>query len=483
MSLLAQDTAERNMAAAAEFLNKQDEWAELREPEQFFDLSLDIGGTAAAEVLAVDELRAYVVVHSTLLGRPRGGQTWSPHVTPESVRAKGVTMTPKNAIDPDAAYTFGSGKTGVRVPESYGAFMRDMNVGRAQRLTLVRDVEGAFIRAALGKGAISPDIGPRTYTFAPDEGTNGLHMAAAVEVVEAETGLWVPAIATAKPVGIDPNGEPYRKGGVEGRNEATGRGLVDFLRWRILNSEPLMEKIARGENITVGLDGFGGVGSWIYETLKVHMQEDPILSRCTIAGIADATGTYYDENGVQVMDFKTLRGIEEAEGATPDLSFASRNVQKSTKDSRDVLTMDVDVLLVASIANRICSNEDLQEYPAETRFGVSANRIKAKYLIEGGNGSITYRGQEELTANGVVIDTGIGANSAGAAISWDEHNFGLVLAQNPDTPTPTLDITRAHTDAAMERRAQAVEDFARTYNVSHPQAAYILALSRLLEAA
>jgi glutamate dehydrogenase (NAD(P)+) len=392
-------------------------------------------------------------------------------------------MTPKNAIDPNDDFVFGSGKNGVRVPQELGQFMRSMKVGLGDKLRVVGDIEHAFVREALGAGAISAEIGPRSYTFAPDEGTSSFHMAAVVNSVETETGLWVPAIATAKPTGLGPDGEPHRRGGIEGRNEATGRGIVDMLKSRVLGSERLMEKIARSEDVTVGLDGFGGVGSWVYESLMMHMRDDPILSRCSITGIADATGTYFDKDGVKIMDIPVLRGLEVAEGATPDLSFASRNPERTSKDSRDVLTMDLDVLIVASVANRICSAQDMSTHPDETRFGVTADQVKAKYVIEGGNGSITHAGQDELEARGVIVDTGIGANSAGAAGSWIEHNFGLELMNNPLATAPTLEETRQDIDAAMLRRFRVIEKCATDNKISRPLAAYVVAMSKLLDAA
>lgn len=470
-ALLARETIERNIDEASEFLKlTPSECRDLREPEEVFELTLNIGRTAASKIADTDELKAWIVVHDTRLGRPRGGMSATPGVSQESVSAKGASMTPKNALDPDPEYQYGSGKTGIRTNERIFGFLRDRNVSVEDKKAVIGPIMYAFVGEGLYTGALSPNIGPRSYTFAPDEGTSPLWMSAGVKAMETHTGLWVPALATAKPVD---------EAGVEGRGEATGRGEIVTLREVIKSNPRLREKLYMGEEITMVLHGFGNVNSYAWETLLAERENDEILSGVRVVGAADHTGAYFNQDGIELADMAYLRGLEKAEGTIMALDYAIRGKHQYSKDPRTLLSRECDVIMTAARPNTIATRSDRSRFPLLYRESILAENIRASVVIEGGNGSITFDAQKELASANVEIATGAQANSAGSMISWDESRYGLRLMEDPEAEAPTLEETRETIRKGMARRYDAVRECATAENIPMPQAAFVVALTHL----
>lgn len=480
MSALALDTATRNMEAGANLIGiSQQDQAAMFTPEQRHELHLDLRGTTAAEVTGEDEMVAYVAIQPRKFGVPRGGLTYGPYVTDQSVESNSVLMRPKNAGDPKPTERFDALKMGIRGSGKLLEFIQASNVHRDRKLEAIHDVMFQLVAQGFEDRAFDERMRPQDASTAPDGGTNGHWMAAIVDSAEIVTGRWLPALATAKPYGIDPLRErAYRPGGIEVRIEATSRGTVEAMRSGIEKIPQLMEIINKGGFIRLGIDGYGGVGSWIHQLLVEDYAEDPILSRVIVTGLSDKTGAYVDAGGVRVMDFKTMRGMEAIEGATPTLEFACPD-RPVSKSSNDLLTGDFDILVVASMANRIATAEDVQEYPEETRFSVPPEKIKAKYVVEAGNNSITFRSQNVLHKRDIVIDTGIYVNSQGAAASKKEYDYGKRLMVDSKATPPSLEVCREDLAASMRRRDEAITAFAQENGVDRVLAAYAVAAAYL----
>src|SRR5258706_13748517 len=93
---------------------------------------------------------------------------------------------------------------------------------------------------------IMPIIGPNQDIPAPDAGTDGQIMAWILDTYSMMVGYQALGVVTGKPVSV---------GGSVGREEATGRGVVNILR-KVL---PTQNKQLEGTRIAV--QGFGNVGS------------------------------------------------------------------------------------------------------------------------------------------------------------------------------------------------------------------------------
>ncbi|HEX6986048.1 MAG TPA: Glu/Leu/Phe/Val dehydrogenase dimerization domain-containing protein, partial [Planctomycetaceae bacterium] len=167
----------------------------------------------------------YRVQHDEARGPMKGGLRYHPEVDADEVLALASLMTWKTAV---VNVPYGGAKGGISVNT------KDLSQGELERLTRkfvdqIRDV-----------------IGPDKDIPAPDMGTNAQVMAWIMNQYGKYHGF-NPAVVTGKPVELH---------GSEGREEATGRGVVTV-------ACALLEKAKRDvSRTTVALQGFGNVGSY-----------------------------------------------------------------------------------------------------------------------------------------------------------------------------------------------------------------------------
>lgn len=156
---------------------------------------------------AVHVIRAFIVRHNDALGPAKGGIRMTADVTLDDVTGLAMEMTWKCAL---IGVPFGGGKSGI--------------VADGRRLcpfdkeTIIR----SFTRSAVRH------IGPLLYVPAPDMGTNQTDMGYIKDTISYSAGH-----STTQ--GCYVTGKPVLLGGIPGRREATGRGLVHVL-CRRLNS-------------------------------------------------------------------------------------------------------------------------------------------------------------------------------------------------------------------------------------------------------
>ncbi|HLV80080.1 MAG TPA: Glu/Leu/Phe/Val dehydrogenase, partial [Chthonomonadaceae bacterium] len=166
----------------------------------------------------------YRVQHNVARGPSKGGIRYSPQTDIDEVRALAMWMTWKCAI---VDIPFGGAKGGVLCDPKV------LTPQELERLTRRYTSE------------ISIVIGPDTDIPAPDMGTNAQTMAWMMDTYSMTRGRTVPAVVTGKPVAI---------GGSEGRNEATGRGIVFITR------EAAKEFGQELKGLRIAIQGFGNVG-------------------------------------------------------------------------------------------------------------------------------------------------------------------------------------------------------------------------------
>jgi glutamate dehydrogenase (NAD(P)+) len=183
-------------------------------------------------------------------------------------------------------------------------------------------------------------------------------------------------------------GKPLTIGGSLGREEATARGALFCIR------EAVAKKDLRLEGMSVAVQGFGNVGSYLAKFLA----EDG----AKVIAISDSQTGLHNPNGIDVQaalahkrQNGTLGGLKGAEAITND----------------ELLLLDCDVLAPCALEQVITE--------------VNAPQVKARIVCEGANGPVTPAADEILEEKGIMILPDILANAGGVIVSYFEWVQGL----------------------------------------------------------
>jgi glutamate dehydrogenase (NAD(P)+) len=220
-----------------------------------------------------------------------------------------------------------------------------------------------------------PLISPQSDIPAPDMGTDSQVMAWIMDTYSMTVGYSVPAVVTGKPLGI---------GGSEGRTVATGRGVV------ICMVESLKRNGYSNINeLSVVVQGFGNVGS----NAAAYAHELGFK----VVAVSDVYGGIYDPNG---LDIPSVLAHSDQTGSLrgyPDSEFVTND---------ELLLLPCDILIPAAMEGQITAR--------------NANKIKARFIVEGANGPTTPEADDILDERGVVIVPDILANAGGVVVSYFE---------------------------------------------------------------
>ncbi len=218
-------------------------------------------------------------------------------------------------------------------------------------------------------------IGPEKDIPAPDMGTNEKTMAWIMDTYSNYFGYAIPGVVTGKPVAL---------GGSLGRKEATGAGVA----YTIFNT---IKKISNSsQNVyDIAVQGFGNVGSNAAKFLYNAGHK--------VIAVSDISGGLYNKNGINVDDLiayaeqnRTIKGYKDAEEIT----------------NEELLELECDFLVPCAKENVITKE--------------NADKIKAKYIVEGANGPITNEADDILNSRKIPVVPGILANAGGVTVSYFE---------------------------------------------------------------
>ena len=310
---------------------------------------------------------AYRVEHSQHKKPVKGGIRYSEFVTQDEVMALAALMTYKCAI---VNVPFGGAKGGVRLnPRKY-------TPEQLERITR------RYTAELISKGFIGPGID----VPAPDYGTGEREMAWIADTYDAFHPGEIDNLACV-------TGKPVSQGGIRGRREATGRGLIYGLRELFKHTDELKkQKLSPGlQGKTVIVQGLGNVG---YHA-AMFLEED---DGCKIIGIAEYEGGLYNPKGIHVRDVFQYRKKTGSIVGFPDAKFIKR--------ASDLLEIECDILVPAALENQITME--------------NAHRVKCKVLAEGANGPTTTGAEEVLLKKGVLIVPDIYLNAGGVTVSYFE---------------------------------------------------------------
>jgi glutamate dehydrogenase (NAD(P)+) len=304
-------------------------------------------------------------VHSEHLEPVKGGIRYSPAVSASEVEAMAALMTFKNAV---IDVPFGGSKGGLKIdPSKYSE--EDLE-----------KITRRFTEELVKRGLISPSLN----VPAPDMGTGKKEMAWIADEYKRLNPHDINAFACV-------TGKPENMGGVDGRTEATGRGIFFALR-AFFNSKDVKKTKINGplKSQKIIIEGLGKVGFFAARALSEHGSK--------IVGIIEKNVSFYNAKGLNVKDIKDWL---DNSGDIKDCPFGA-----DIKTRDEVFASDCDIFIPAATEGTV--TEQNQE------------QIKAKVICEAANGPLTSRADHYLNKRGVLIIPDLYANAGGVAVSYFE---------------------------------------------------------------
>ncbi|WP_316015543.1 Glu/Leu/Phe/Val dehydrogenase [Roseobacter sp. HKCCA0434] len=315
----------------------------------------------------IQTFTGYRAVHSEHMEPVKGGIRYASNVHQDEVEALAALMTYKCAL---VETPFGGSKGGLAIDP------RDWEEDELERIT--RRFAYELIKRDL--------IHPSQNVPAPDMGTGAREMAWIADQYRRMHTTDINARACV-------TGKPLNAGGIEGRVEATGRGvqyaLREFFRHPTDVAKAGMEGKLDGKRVVV--QGLGNVG---YHAAKFLSEQDGCLVTC----IMERDGAIMDEAGLNVEDVRAhilkTGGVKGFPGSTFEENGAKG------------LELDCDILVPAALEGVINLS--------------NARDVKAKLIIEAANGPVTAGADEILRERGCVIIPDMYANAGGVTVSYFE---------------------------------------------------------------
>lgn len=228
-------------------------------------------------------------------------------------------------------------------------------------------------------------IGPAIDVPAPDLGTGAREMAWIADTYMAFHPESINAFGCV-------TGKPLSQSGIEGRTEATGKGVAIGIR-EALNLKDEMEKVGLSPGVkgkSVIVQGLGNVGYYA----ALYLEEEG----AKIIGIAEHDGGLFNANGLNIEKVSQHKLEHGTVNGFPDAT--------AVENSADLLEYDCDILVPAALENQITEE--------------NAGRIKAKVIGEAANGPITRAAEKILLEKGVFIIPDIFLNAGGVTVSYFE---------------------------------------------------------------
>ncbi|MEO0358744.1 MAG: Glu/Leu/Phe/Val dehydrogenase, partial [Pseudomonadota bacterium] len=315
----------------------------------------------------IQTFTGYRAVHSEHMEPVKGGIRFSMGVNQDEVEALAALMTYKCAL---VEAPYGGSKGGLCIDP------REWEEDELERIT--RRFAYELIKRDL--------INPSQNVPAPDMGTSEREMAWIADQYQRmhTTDINGPACVTGKPVGA---------GGIQGRTEATGRGvqyaLQEFFRHDHDVAKAGLSGTLDGKRIVV--QGLGNVG---YHAAKFLSQEDGAL----ITAIIERDGAIHADAGLDVDAVRDWIAEHQGVKGFPGADY--------TADGSALLEADCDVLIPAALEGVIHKG--------------NAAQIKAPLIIEAANGPVTAGADDFLKAKGTIIIPDMYANAGGVTVSYFE---------------------------------------------------------------
>jgi glutamate dehydrogenase (NAD(P)+) len=362
------------------------------------------------------------VQHNDARGPNKGGIRFHPAETIDTVRALATWMTWKCAV---VDIPLGGGKGGVIVDPA------TLSPGEKERL----------VRGWVNQ--MWKNIGPRQDVPAPDVGTNPQMMGWMMDEYSKLAGQFTPGVITGKPVG---------NGGSLGRTEATGYGVIQTVREALkhLNLDP--------KNCKAAFQGFGNVAQYAAIGF-IEFLGGSVVCVSYWDREDRVSYTVYKEDG---FDPHFLMSITDQYGSID--KNKAKEAGYAIEPGEAWITKEVDVLIPSALEGQINAESVHQISP------------RVKVLAEGANGPTTPEADEILKQKGIFLIPDFLCNAGGVTVSYFE------AVQNDMNFYWTKEEVLNREDEKMTAAFHAVLDMAIKENVNMRDAAYMVAIARVVKA-
>jgi glutamate dehydrogenase (NAD(P)+) len=365
--------------------------------------------------------RGFRVQHNDARGPNKGGIRFHPQETVDTVRALAMWMTWKCSV---VDIPLGGGKGGV-ICDPHNLSLREQE-----------QICRGWVRN------MANDVGPLADVPAPDVMTNAQHMLWMLDEFEAIRRGRFPGFITGKPVGM---------GGSLGRTEATGFGVIFTLR------EALRDRGIKPSEAPASVQGFGNVAQY---AIRLYNQ---LGGKVVCVSCWDQNDQIsYSYRKATGIDLDQLLGITDKFGGID--KDKARGLGYEILPGDDWLTQDVVVLIPAAIENQIT--------------GENVHQIKktVRVIVEGANGPTTPDADRVIQEREIFMIPDFLANAGGVTCSYFEQvQCNMNYFWEKDEVLGKLDVK-------MTSAYHAVADLARKRNLYMRDAAYVIAVSRVVEA-
>jgi glutamate dehydrogenase (NAD(P)+) len=306
---------------------------------------------------SVLSFRGYRVQHNGARGPFKGGLRYHPHTDLDEVRGLASLMTWKCAL---LDVPFGGAKGGITLDPTALSPRELESVTRSYT------------------NAISGVIGPNLDILAPDVNTDARVMGWLMDAYSSRAG-WSPAVATGKPLDL---------GGIPGRVEATGRGVVAVTAATLT----ALGKTLAGQRIVI--QGFGNVGR--------HVAQIAAKQGALVVGVSDVSGGRAIREGIDIPAL--LATLE------PGTLLKEADIGDFVTNA-ELLSLECDVLIPAALEKAIDAG--------------NAGGVKASLIVEGANHPVSPEADAALAEGGVIVVPDILANAGGVTGSYFEWTSNL----------------------------------------------------------
>ena len=347
----------------------------------------------------------YRVQHNNARGPMKGGLRYHPSMDEDHASALASLMTWKTAV---VDVPFGGAKGGIDCDP------RSLSTSELSAITR------SFV------GRIKEVIGPTIDIPAPDVNTNAEIMGWIMDEYSRHYGF-SPGVVTGKPLHLF---------GSEGREEATGRGVMYVLQ------EILRQQDRDLKGMKIAIQGFGNVGS---NAARLMAEQGAV-----IVAVADHTGGVTRETG---LDIAQLIDWTNSHGGVAGFDGGD------AFDGTRIATFDCDVFVPAALEN-VINQENVDD-------------VRASFIVEGANGPTSADASSQLTERGVTVIPDILANAGGVTASYFEWVQTLQQFR--------WDRERVNQELhkVMTRSTNDVIEAAARYQTDLRTAAFVLAIKRV----